>query len=264
MIKKLVIVGLVATAAFVGLRHSKFFRYAKQELSDVHDWVEDQVPVEKKIEQMRKDVANLDRDVESVKDALAREIVEVRELTTDVGKLRASVETEHKGLVKRGEEIRDASEYVAYGRSKVSVAEAKELLKRDVGTHLKRKQQLESLEKTLANRERIKETLEKQLDSMLKQKQELKAEIDAVEAEYKALQLQQMESKYQNDDTRLARVKESLNGLRKKLDIEREKLQLAPRVYDEPATESVSGQSIDEILAPLIKGNTRTIDQARE
>jgi len=264
MLKKLLIGGLVAVIAFVALRNTKLFHYAKQELSDAREWVEDQVPVEKKIEQMRKDVANLDRDVEAVKDALAREIVEVRELTTDVAKLRADVEAEHKKLVKRGEEIRQASEFVAYGRTKVPVAEAKDLLKRDVTSHLKRKQQLESLEKTLAYRERIKETLEKQLDSMLKQKQELKAEIDAVEAEYKALQLQQMESKYQHDDTRLARVKESLNNLRKKLDIEREKLQLAPRVYDEPASEPATAQSIDDILAPLVREKPSKIGRSEE
>lgn len=262
MLKKLILVGVVAAVAMVGLRGTRFLGYAKQELADARDWVDDQVPVEKKIEQMRKDVANLDRDVEHVKDGLAREIVEVRDLTTEVGKLRASVETEQKGLVKRGEEVKSATEYVSYGRAMIPVAEAKELLKQSVDTHIKRKQQLASMEKTLTHRERIKDTLEKQLDSMLKQKQELRAAIDAVEAEYKALQLQQMESKYQRDDTRLARVKESLSDLRKKLDIEREKLKLSPRVY-EPETPAVT-QSVDDILAPITRPATTTIHDAEE
>lgn len=262
MFKKLILAGVIAAVAVAGLRSTSFFGYAKQELTDAREWVEDQVPVQKKIEQMRKDVANLDRDVETVKDGLAREIVEVRDLTTTVGKLRASVETEHKGLVQRGVELKSATEYVSFGRSMIPVAEAKNMLEQDVRTHVARKQQLDSLEKTLAHRERIKETLEKQLDSMKKQKLELKSEIDAVEAEYKALQLQQMESKYQSDDTRLARVKESLSSLRKKLDIEKEKLKLAPRVY-EPETPGIS-KTVDEILAPLSKPTSTTIGQASE
>lgn len=260
MLKKLILAGVVTAIAVVGLRGTRFLGYAKQELADAREWVDDQVPVEKKIEQMRKDVANLDRDVEQVKGSLAREIVEVRDLTTEVGKLRASVETEHKGLVKRGEEVKAATEYVSYGRARIPVAEAKELLKQSVNTHLKRKQQLASMEKTLSHRERIKDTLEKQLDSMSKQKQELRAAIDAVEAEYKALQLQQMESKYQNDDTRLSRVKESLSDLRKKLDIEREKLKLSPRIY-EPETPAVT-LSVDDILAPLSQSSPTTIQDS--
>ena len=88
---------------------------------------------------------------------------------------------------------------------------------------------------------------------MRNQKRELGAQIDAVEAEYKALQLQQIESKYQTDDTKLARIKESLRTMRTKLDVEKEKLKLTPKVHEAPASTTGAEQSVDEILAPLTK-----------
>jgi hypothetical protein len=108
------------------------------------------------------------------------------------------------------------------------------------------------MEKQLAHRERIKDTLEKQLDTMITQKQTLKNDIEAVEAEFKALQLQQMESKYQTDDSRLARIKESIHKLKKGAEVEREKLNLTQSTAeDRPVASESPTQSVDEILAPL-------------
>ena len=91
-----------------------------------------------------------------------------------------------------------------------------------------RKTHLDALEQSLAHHGRIKATLEQQFDEMRRQKEQLKAEIDAVEAEYKALQLQQIESKYQTDDTRLARIKENLRSMRHKLDVAEGEAQADP------------------------------------
>ena len=250
MIKKLLVVGLVAAAAVAAFKGTRWLGYAKNEVASISDWAEAKVPVDKKIASMRKEVGNLDRDIDRVRDDLAREIVDLRILTDEVKTLRTSVETEQKGLVARGDALKDATERVKVGAAFVPVAEAKDRLKQDVSVHLKRKTSLDGMEKALANRERIKETLERQLDGMIKQKQELKAQIDAVEAEYKALQLQQIESKYQQDDSRLAKIKESLRKMQRDLDVEKEKLKLAPRVHSEP-TPAAETQSVDEILAPL-------------
>lgn len=258
MFKKLLLVGVIAAAGVFVMKGTKFFGYAKQEVFSWKDWADDQVPVEKKIAQMRKDVAGLDNDLERVKTELATAIVKVRELTAQTTDLRAVVSTEQKTLQARGDAIRDAiagkpDQGETVKVNAVSVTDAKERLARDVNVWKSRKNQLDGLEMQLAHHERIKATLENQFDSMRRQKEELKAQIDAVEAEYKALQLQQIESKYQTDDTRLARIKESLRTMRTKLDVEKEKLKLTPKVHEAPASTTGAEQSVDEILAPLTK-----------
>jgi chromosome segregation ATPase len=261
MFKKLLLVGVIAAAGVFVLRGTKFFGYAKQEVAEWKTWADDQVPVEKKIAQMRKDVVGLDNDLERVKTELATAIVRVRELDGQTTELQTVVKAEQNQLLAYGESIRDVAERanaggsatVKYGSSTISVADAKERLARDVNILKTKKAQLAFLEQSKAEHERIKETLEKQFDEMRRQKEQLRVEIDAVEAEYKALQLQQIESKYQTDDTRLARIKESLRGMRHKLDVEKEKLNLTPKVHKAPASTTGAEQSVDEILAPLTK-----------
>ena len=254
MFKKLLLVGVIAAAGVFVLKGTKFFGYAKQEVAEWKDWADDQVPVEKKIAQMRKDVAGLDKDLERVKTELATSIVKVRELTAQTGDLRAVVEAEQGAVLARGEAIKDATEKVEFRKGTfISIPEAKERLARDVNVLKTKKIQLDAMEKSLVQHERIKETLEKQFDEMRNQKRDLAAQIDAVEAEYKALQLQQIESKYQTDDSRLARIKESLRSMRHKLDVEKEKIKLTPKVHDAPASTTGAEQTVDEILAPLTK-----------
>lgn len=261
MLKKLLLVAVLAGVATVAIKGTRAGRMVKTEVSSLRDWADDQIPVEEKIKQMRHDVANLDRDVERAKSELAKEIVEVRDLTNKLGAFRAQIQDENKSLVQRGSDLKDATEKVSVGKLIVPVGEAKDRLKRDVALHVKKKEQLASLERTLASRERIRDTLAKQLDSMAKQKYDMTTQIDAVEAEYKTLQLAQIESKYQNDDTRLSKVKEDLAALQKKLDIEKEKLNLAPVGREETAGIG-STQSVDEILAPLSGAKPTAGDEA--
>ena len=261
MFKKLIVVGVIAAAAVFVLKGTKFFGYAKQEVASWKEWADDQIPVEKKITQMRKDVASLDKDIEAVKTELATAIVRERDLIAQKTELEAVVNAEQTRVLAQGEAIKDVAEKanasrsatVKYGSATVSVAEAKERLARDVNVLKAKKVQLAALSQSAEQHGRIKETLEKQFDEMRRQKEELKAQIDAVEAEYKALQLQQTESKYQTDDTRLARIKENLRNLRTKLDVEKEKLKLTPKVHELPVTPTGAEQSVDDILAQLAK-----------
>jgi len=255
MCKKLLLVAVLGVAAFAALRGTKFFGYAKQEIESARTWVEDQVPVEKEIARLRREVTSLEKDRAKVADLLAKEIVDVRYLREDVESLRAVVKREDDELRERGaqlkSEVKAPNAKVKYGRSFVTAAEAKEMLKADVARHVVKTTSLHNQEKALAMREQNKETLEKQLDTLKRQKDDLTTQIDAFEANFRALQLEQMQSKYQTDSTRLAEIKDSLRNLQKKLDVERVKLNLTPRVQEEAPAGSASAESVDEILAPL-------------
>jgi hypothetical protein len=270
MFKKLLLVAVIGVAAFAALRGTKFFGLAKQEIAEAQSWLDSQIPVEKEIARLEKEVSSLDKDRSKVADLLAKEIVEVRYLRESTDELRTAVANEDDRLRAVAGEIKAATDpknptfKVKYGRTMVSVDEAKEMLKQDVARHVARKNSLDVQEKTLTARERNREYLEKQLDTLQRQKNEMATQIEAFKSEYKALQLAQMESKYQSDSTRLAGIKDSLRELKKKLEIEREKLKLAPRVAEETTGVSTSGQSVDDIIAPLDNGkkaDTKKVSQ---
>jgi seryl-tRNA synthetase len=263
MCKKLLLVAVIGVAAFAALRGTKFFGLAKQEIADAQSWLDNQIPVEKEIARLEKEVGGLDKDRSKVADLLAKEIVEVRYLRESTDELRVAVGGEDERLRQAADDIKKATQQVKYGRSMVSIPEAKEMLRGDVARQVARKNSLDVQEKTLTARERNREYLEKQLDTLQRQKNELATQIEAFKSEYKALQLAQMESKYQTDSTRLAGIKDSLRELKKKLEIEREKLKLAPRVAEETTAVSTS-QSVDDIIAPLDNGkkaDTKKVSQ---
>ena len=225
-------------------------------------WVETKVPMEKRFDQLRREAQSIDGEMEKVKNDLAREIVEVRDLTNRTAELRAAVEKNAATLTARGQAITDATEKVKYGTRTFSKADALTELQKDVNGYARNKQRLALMETTLTHRETIKETLAKTLDSMKTKKAEVLAAIDEVEADYKQMQLTAVESKYQMDDTKLAEIKKSLRELKKSVEIEKEKQNLTPRVLEE-APASAPAKTVKEILAPVTgTAQPATIDDA--
>lgn len=251
MVKKLLLVAVVGAIAFSFLKGTKIFNYAKSEVASVGEWVESQIPTEKKIQQLRKEVKQLDKDIDKAQTALVAEIVDVERLAKDVTAMKGDVVAEEKKVLALGEKLKDATTKISYGRFTVSPDEAKNLLASDVKRVTARKNTLTSMEQTLNARERIKDALQKQVEGLRRSKLDLVVAIDKLEAEYKVLQYQQIESKYQVDDSRLSSVKQSLRDLQRDVDIQRTKLKMAPTIMDDGAP--ASGLSVEEILSPLTK-----------
>jgi len=251
MLKKLILVGVVAAIGFVAVKSTGAMKSLRAEYDQVKQSWKGKDSPEKQIESLRGEVAKLDGDVNKVKDELAREIVEARDLQRQSAKVRTEVDADQARVLAFGKDLESATVKVSYGRESLSVPEAKERLKSDVNFLVKKKQTLTILEKTLGHRERAREILEKQLDELQRQKLTLKTEIDAIEVEYKALKLSQIENRYQKDDSRLSNIKQTLDKLRKDLEVNQERVKLDPKGQAPAVAES--NESVSDILAPLEK-----------
>lgn len=215
--------------------------------------------LEKKVAKLRKDVTSLDKEIDKAGGELAKEIVETDYLMRDIAKETATIADEEKKVRAAGEALSTSTEkVVSYGRLNVSVAEAKQYLADDVKRIVTRKESLATMKETLVSRLRIREVLTKQVETIRNQKRDVTLAIEKVEADIKSLQLAQMESKYQFDDTKLSKVKASLAEIQKDVDIQRTKLKLAPTIAGEAGAPSTS-LSVDEILSGLdAKANPRS------
>lgn len=254
MLKKMLMVAVIAGAAVFAVKsvrqgHVALPAKAEAAVNRLHDWAEGNDSIERKIAKLRKEAGYMTRDLEGTRSKLAEAIVNARETSRDVVAMKETVGKEHTALLARGEGLKDGTEKVST-RGAAALAEAKEQLKADVNRHLDRKRSLEALEKTLASQEKIKGILETQLDTLKRKQSEVKAEIDRAEAKLHELRLAQMESKYQSDDTRLAKIKAELRELNKTLDVKAEELKLAPTVYEDGKVSGKS-ESVEEIMAPL-------------
>ena len=149
----------------------------------------------------------------------------------------------------RGKMLKEAgaSKLITWDSRPISYDRAKELLQAQVTSHKNVEKELKALETMLAVRERTRDLAEQHLQALVSQKSELEAAVTELEADIKVARIEQVQSKYQNDGTRMAQVKEDLAKLKKRIAVQREKLNLTKK-FD---PNSVENKSVDEILAEL-------------
>jgi chromosome segregation ATPase len=260
MLKKLVIVGIVGFVAVAAVKGSKFGSYIRSEFDAIKARAEANIPPEREIARLRSEIKHLDQDILAVVSQLAKERVEVAQLKERADELRAKQSKDKEILNARATAIKNATEFVTFGNRKVAIAAAKAELEDGVRRYTANEKSLVAMDTAVGSRDRVKETLEKQLETLKNQKGELAAAVDALEAEVTALKLQQMENKYQTDDTRLGKIKEDIRALKTKIEIEREKLKLLPAVLDTPS-KVTSNKSVDDIMAPLTGSSTSAAEK---
>lgn len=247
--KKYLLVALVIAGVVFAVKGATVIHTLKREYENAKNAMKGEQTEEEQIKELRKEVEKLDKDIDKAKDNLAKEIVEVRDLQKQSTKLRAEVTSEEKRVLAFGKDLETTEGQIAYGREMLSIPDAKDRLKSDVGILVRKKATLGTMEKTLTHRERSKELLDKQLAELTSQKLGLKNEIDAIEVEYQNIKLQQMENKYQKDDSRLSGIKQSIEKMRKDLEVKKERIKLDP--VGQPTTGS--SESVEDILKPLSK-----------
>ena len=249
MCKKLLILGVVGFVAVAAIQGTKIGSYLRSELASLREQAESTIPPEQEIARLRSEIKALDKDLMNVVSQVARERVEVAELEEKADTLRAKQTRDNDLLQARAKAIKNASEYVVFGDRKLTVAAAKAELEADVKRYSANQKSLESMDATVISRKKIKDTLEKQLDTLKNQKTEMAAAVDGLEAQLNALKLEQMQNKYQTDDSRLGKIKEDIRALKTKMDIEREKLKLLPSTLE--SSPASTTKSVDDIMAPL-------------
>jgi chromosome segregation ATPase len=259
MIKKLILMAVVGGIAVAALRGTRIGSYVRSEIKAVRDTVEEQVPPEREIARLRAEVRNLDQDHVKVVKQLARlqsdqadtrqRVAELEKRKGEVAEVMRARETAVRAAEARakGGEVNVS---VTLGDQSMSLESGRARLKDSVQSYVDLDQNLSRTRAKLASQGRIVEQLERQRAAFGRMKADLDAAIDTLEEEVHALNLQQMESRYQTDGTRAAQIKEALAAAKKRLDVQRRELALLQDADGRPAA---AAESVDEIMAPVTK-----------
>jgi multidrug resistance efflux pump len=249
MCKKILIVGAAGLLAAAVLTQTHVGSYLTHQWHKADKYFENQVPPEEEIRQIKTEVTNLDKDIDKARGSVAEEIVEAKLLKSKVDDRRAAVQSSRAAVEARAQLLKDAGDnkLVKWDSRQISYERAKELLQSQVTAHKTLEKDLNNLETMLGVRERTRDLAEQHLQALIAQKSELEAAVTELEADIKLAKIEQVQSKYQNDGTRMAEVKERLANLKKRVEVQRTKLNLAKQ-YDKT---SVDNKSVDEIMAEL-------------
>jgi chromosome segregation ATPase len=247
-LKKLLLVGgLVALGvAFIGTGTvKKLANAAKHEVQAYADKVG---TPEREIEKLRKDVKELEKEESEIKDKFAQEIVQFERLNKGITEMRTKVTAERTELLAFADTIKAAKGQVSYGKASLSIDDAKRKLKADTTVLAQREKNLASMETTVKHREEAKTLLAQNLNQIQTVKMELTNELDSLEVQYQALKLQAAKNKYHRDDSKLSSIREGIEKLREKLDVQKVRVGLDT---GKGRVDGPVGESVDEILAPL-------------
>ena len=249
MFKKIAIVGAAGLLTAAVLTQTKAGAYLGHQFDKADQYLESKISPEEEVARIKVEVARLDKDIDRARGSVAEERVEAKLVKGRVEEKRTQVDNSRAIVEARGKMLKEAGQnkLVKWDSREVSYDRAKELLQSQVKAHKTLEGELKALETMVAVRERTRDLAEQHLQALVTQKSELEAAVTALEADIKMAKIEQVESKYQNDGTRMADIKESLANLKKRIEVQREKLNLAKQ-YEKTGVEN---KSVDEIMAEL-------------
>jgi peptidoglycan hydrolase CwlO-like protein len=249
MFKKVAIVGAVGLLTAAVLTQTSVGTWAKCQLNKADKHFESKITPEEDVKRIKQEVKNLDKDIDKARGSVAEERVEAKLLKSRVEEKKVNLDNARAVVDGRGKMMKEAttSKLVKWDGREVGYDKAKELLQNQVNSYKTMEKDLKNTETMLAVRERTRDLSEQHLQALITQKSELEAAVVELEADIKLARLEQVQSKYQNDGTRMAEVKESLAKLRHRIEVQREKLAIAKQY----SNSTVENKSVDEILAEM-------------
>jgi peptidoglycan hydrolase CwlO-like protein len=249
MFKKIAIVGAAGLLTAAVLTQTKAGAYLGHQFDRADKYLESKISPEEEVARIKVEVSRLDKDIDRARGSVAEERVEAKLAKARAEETRTQVANSRAAVDARGKMLREATQVksVKWGSQEISYDRAKELLQNQVTAHKTLESQLKSYETMVAVRERTRDLAEEHLQALVTQKAELEAAVTQLEADIKVAKIEQVQSKFQNDGTRMAEIKDSVAKLKKRIEIQRAKLDLAKQ-YDKSGVEN---KSVEEIMAEL-------------
>jgi chromosome segregation ATPase len=259
MLKKFIVVAIVGGLALSAVGFNKWSSYVRNEVKSWREAAEATVPPEAEIARLRDEVKALDGDAVKIVKQLARLQSDQADLVNSQKNLETKKITAIARVTIQETAIREAEQKVksgeanvsiVFGDQKYSIATSKERLKTTVAEVITYDKELTHVRQKMEVQTRIIDKMERQRLEMNRLKSDLDTAIDEIEVQVQALKLQQMESSYQTDDSRLSSIKESIGKMNKRIDIQRRELSM---LQDTTPTATGTNESVDSIVSPLKK-----------
>jgi chromosome segregation ATPase len=194
--------------------------YVRTALCWGRDSAKNAVPPQFAIERARGEIANLEPAIRNNIEALARAEVDVEHLDREILAVRDNLAGEKKAILAMRESLESGDFRLAgHGRVRYTVEEVKADLVRRLDHYNRVTKILEEKEATLKARQKAVVAARKQLTEMAAQKQALLTKLEGIEAQLKMIEATKATNEFDFDDSALARAKQSVSELEKRLEV---------------------------------------------
>lgn len=184
---------------------------------------EEEKPLDQRIENARKAVAELGPDIRKCMHMIAEQQVDVEQLQKRIADRKRELQTQEAALLKLRNDLKTGETSFVYAGQSYKASE----VRRDLALRFDRYQTFaESLkrdDKIVQAKIKALKANERRLEEMLAAKKELEVKVEQLEARWKTLQAAETSSDLEFDDSKLGEVKKTIRKLNKELDV-RDKL----------------------------------------
>jgi len=220
MVKK----GVLGAALTAGALYLAFgtsaHSYVRTAFHKVRHSAQDAVPVQFDIDRVREDVASLEGPIKENLQNFYRTQVEVETLDREIGAFQANLEGEKKAIIAMRETVAAGGVHKV-GHVTYTNEEVKSELARRLDHYRSANDILKTKKESIKAKRQIMDAAKQQIVSMTAQKKEMQTKLESIEARLKLIEAKRQSSEFTVDDGgALARVKQSVNDLEKRIEVQ--------------------------------------------
>jgi len=192
--------------------------YVRTAFHKVRHEAQGAVPIQFEIDRAKQEIADLEPAIHQNIEALARAEVDVEHLDREIAATRENLRQEKEALLALKNTLK-SGDLIRTGNVTYTADEVKGELARRYDHYKQVGRILEEKETTLKARQKTMAAARQQLTTMVAQKKTLMTKVEGIEARLKMIEATQASNEFTFDDTALARAKQTVAELDKRLDV---------------------------------------------
>jgi chromosome segregation ATPase len=233
MIKKAVLGAALGAGALYLAFGTSAPSYVRTAFRQFRHRTDDAVSTQFKIDVARGEIANLEPAIKDNIEALARAEVDVEYLDKEIATVKENLASEKKAILALNESLKSGDFRLAgHGHVRYTDEELKAELANRLDRYRRVNQMLDEKNATLKARQKTVIAARKQLNEMAAQKQLLLTKLAGIEAHLKMIEATKATNEFNFDDSALARAKQAVSELEKRLEILDRKAEMEGRFVD--------------------------------
>jgi len=233
MVKKAILGTALSAGALYLVFGTSAPSYVRTAFCRVRHNAKDAVPVQFEIDRARGEIANIEPAIKDNIEALARAEVDVEYLDREIASTRENLANEKKAMLALRERLETGDFRLAgHGHVRYTEDEVKADLARRLDHYRNISRILAEKEATLKAKQKAVVAARKQLTEMAAKKQELLTRLEGIEAHLRMIEATRATNEFDFDASALARAKQSVAELEKRLDVLDRKAEMEGRFVD--------------------------------
>ena len=217
MIKKALIGSGIAAALGTFVFGTSVFSYMATGVSEVREAVRSEVPLDFEIARAKQEIEKIAPEIERCMHVIAEQQYDLEQRLADMTRRETDLDVQKEAILALRSDLDSGKDHFVYASRTFSAQDVREDLARRFDRFKTAEETLERDRQVADARRQALAANEEKLDNMLAVKKELAVKIENLEARLAAVQASESISDLNIDDTQLARAKQLIRDLDKKI-----------------------------------------------